>query len=210
MTLEGPSSASLIDWAVTSQALAGQTESGDRHVVRFFPNGVLVGVVDGLGHGAEAARAAKVAVAVLDEHAHEPIPFLLKRTHEALKATRGAVISLASFHASDNTMTWLGVGNVEGILVRADPQQGRAIESILLQAGLIGMNLPSLRPSVVPVSRGDTLILVTDGISNDFRLQLVLSGRPQQIADRLCARHSKSTDDALVLVARYCGVSETS
>jgi hypothetical protein len=53
------------------------------------------------------------------------------------------------------------------------------------------------------VSPGDTLVFATDGISTDFRRELVWSLPPQNAAERILARHGKTTDDALVLVARY-------
>jgi serine/threonine protein phosphatase PrpC len=51
--------------------------------------------------------------------------------------------------------------------------------------------------------RGDTLILVTDGVHNNFSDGVSVSDRPQLIADRILAEFSKGSDDALVLVARY-------
>src|SRR2546422_418308 len=110
----------LIEWGVASLALPGEAESGDRHLVKPVGTGVLVAVVDGLGHGAEAASAAKAAVAALERHASEsPVP-LLERCHRALKGTRGAVMSVAAFSRHDRSMTWVGVGNVEGLLVYGD------------------------------------------------------------------------------------------
>ena len=205
---EEASSVPFLEWGVASKPLAGQSESGDQYVLERFAEGALLGVIDGLGHGDEAARAARTAVSLLRQHPQDPLVTLLRRCHEALKQTRGAVISLASFHVPDNTMTWLGVGNVEGVLLRTERTesgQRRANENIMLYAGLLGMQLPNVRPSVVPLAPGDTLILTTDGIRNDFTRQLVLSDRPQQIADRICTRFAKGTDDALVLVARYMG-----
>jgi len=55
-------SAGLLEWGVAELVLPGQTESGDRYLVTPTPEGGLVAVVDGLGHGAEAAEAAKGAV----------------------------------------------------------------------------------------------------------------------------------------------------
>jgi serine/threonine protein phosphatase PrpC len=197
---------STIDCGVAQIALEGETVSGDRHLVAPFPDGVLVGVVDGLGHGAEAAAAAGTAVATLAANAHEPVISLLKRCHDALKGTRGAAMSLASFSATYSTVTWLGVGNVEGVLVRADKHAVPPQENIMLFPGIAGHNLPSLRAVIHPVNPGDLLILFTDGIRRDF-----LSGPPilghslQRVADRICAKYSKFTDDALVLMARYVG-----
>lgn len=64
--------------------LAGEIESGDRHLVKAFPSGVLVAVVDGQGRGHEAAAAAKIAIATLEGHASESVISLVKRCHERL------------------------------------------------------------------------------------------------------------------------------
>jgi hypothetical protein len=125
------------------------------------------------------------------------------RCHAALRTTRGAVISLACFRAAG--LEWVGVGNVEGLLLRAGHGLEPAGESIMLHSGLVGMTLPALRPSLARLAPGDTLILTTDGIRNDFPRRLVLFDRPQQAAERICGRYAKGTDDALVLVVRYLG-----
>ena len=46
---------------------------------------------------------------------------LLEQCHRALARTRGVVMSVASVRARELTVTWLGVGNVEGVLARSDP-----------------------------------------------------------------------------------------
>src|SRR5262245_34806908 len=92
-----------VDCAVAGLALTGQDVSGDLHLVQPFDHGVLVAAVDGLGHGPAAASAARAAVATLAAHAHESVVLLLKRCHEELRETRGAVLTLASFNIADET-----------------------------------------------------------------------------------------------------------
>jgi len=106
----------LVEWGVTAAALTGQAENGDAYVVEPFADGILVAVVDGLGHGREAAAAARLAVATLRRYPFEPLPVLFSRCHESLRQTRGVVLSAASFHARERTMAWLGVGNVLTLL----------------------------------------------------------------------------------------------
>lgn len=195
----------MIEWAVGALPLPGQTASGDRHVVKPFSHGVLVAAIDGLGHGGEAAFAAQIAVTTLETFSHESLIPLLKRCHEMLRATRGVVMSLAAFNPRDETMTWLGVGNVEGILVRADPDANPRREALLLRGGVVGGQLPDLRGSIFTVAPGDTLMLATDGIRPEFADTANTIGEPQQIADHILAEYGKGTDDALVVVARYVG-----
>ena len=195
----------MIEWGVATLTLPSQDESGDRHVVQPFPDGVLVAAVDGIGHGEEAAAAAKTAVTILTIYSHESVVTLLRRCHEGLRKTRGVVLSVASFDTHASTMTWLGVGNVEGLLLRADPQASPPRESLLLRGGVVGGELPALSASIVPLVRGDTLVFTTDGVRSDFAEGLTVSEgeSPQRSADRILARYGKHTDDALVLVARY-------
>lgn len=203
----------LIDWAVATRALAGQKVCGDLHLVQPFPSGVLVAVVDGLGHGEEAIAAANLALAALREHPPESVVSLLRRCHDRLKGTRGAVMSLASFSARDSSLTWAGVGDVEGIVLRAALHARPARESVPLRGGVLGYNLPPLRATTVSVTRGDLLIFATDGLQSSFvqepllhnpLLRRAADGLPQ-LANHLLVRYAKETDDALILVARYRG-----
>jgi negative regulator of sigma-B (phosphoserine phosphatase) len=194
---------SAIEWGYASRALPGQPTSGDLQVVRPFPGGVLIAVLDGIGHGGEAAVAALTAGAILEKHAGDPVIELVQRCHEALRYTRGVAMSIASFSASEGLLTWLAVGNVEGILLRQSGGAVTAEESLLLRAGVVGLHLPALEVEVVPVSERDTLIFTTDGIQNNFSRGLSGNGTPQRTAEDILARHGKTSDDALVLVARF-------
>ena len=195
----------VIQCGVAMRTLSGQRESGDLHVVKSAGPGVLAGVVDGLGHGVEAASAARTAVAVLDQHAHEPLLPLLQRCHRALLGTRGVVLSLALFDGAAGSMTWLGVGNVEGVLLNADAAGRPARTNLLTRGGIVGWELPRIRAQACKVVPGDTLILATDGIKEHFGEELPRDASPQQLADYILSRYGKGTDDALVLVARYVG-----
>jgi phosphoserine phosphatase RsbX len=196
----------VVTWGVASVPVHGQTVSGDQRVVKILPDGCLIAVIDGLGHGYAAAYASEKAVTILEEYGHEsPIP-LLRRCHDGLRETRGVTISLAKICAADEIMTWLGVGNVEGVLIRTDRSLQPSHESVLTRGGVIGYQLPQLQASVTPISKGDLLIFATDGIENDFSEDVRIHDSPQRIADNICTRYNKKIDDALVLVARFNGV----
>jgi hypothetical protein len=194
-----------LEWSVSASPLGGEAASGDLAVVCPFPNGALVAVVDGLGHGAEAAHAARLAAAELQRHAAESVIALVRRCHSALRGTRGVVLSLASFNTRDDTLTWLGVGNVEGVLVRAQPVGAPFRENVLLRGGVVGHDLPPLQAFVVPVAADDCLVFATDGVRAEFITAVSTNGPPARQAGDLLSRYAKGTDDALVLVARYLG-----
>jgi serine phosphatase RsbU (regulator of sigma subunit) len=195
----------VVEWGVAAKMLTGQRESGDRYLVSPLPHGVLAAVMDGLGHGEEAAESARLTLATLERHAEESVIALVRRCHDNLKAMRGVVMSLAAFNRGDETMTWMGVGNVEGLLIHADPVVNPHAETLLLRGGVIGGQLPPLRAAIIALMPGDTLILHTDGIRVPSLHEIALGDPPQRIADWILDKHAKGTDDALVLVGRYNG-----
>jgi negative regulator of sigma-B (phosphoserine phosphatase) len=194
---------SPIEWGIAARALPGQPTSGDRSVVQPFEDGVLVAAVDGIGHGKEAATAASVAAATLEAHAAERLTLLVQRCHEALRGTRGVTMSIASFNVSRGLVAWLGVGNVEGVLLRRGFVFGGLEKSLMLRAGVVGLHLPMLEAEVLEVAAGDTVTFATDGIQSDFSRRPARKYPPRTAAENILARHGKTTDDALVLVARY-------
>ena len=100
-------------------------------------------------------------------------------------------------------MTWLGVGNVDGVLLRVAGAGGA--ERLVVRSGVLGGQLPHLEAARLPVAPGDTLIFATDGVRGGFAEDF--TGRPtiHLDPDRILAQHAKPTDDALVVVARYLG-----
>jgi phosphoserine phosphatase RsbX len=192
-----------LEWSVATAVMPGETHSGDRHVVCPLSDGVLVAVIDGLGHGVEAAAAARVAAGVLETYAHDPVTALVGRCHDSLRSTRGVTLSIATISVHARLMTWVGVGNVEGMLRRAQP--GLADEKLLLRNGLVGSHVPALQASVIGLDQDDLLVFTTDGVADDVAQTLPMQGRLQAIADGALARGNKGIDDALVLLVRYRG-----
>ena len=75
-------------------------------------------------------------------------------------------------------MTWVGVGNVSGFLLRAHPGEGRPREVLLPRGGVVGYRLPTLYSVTVLVAAGDTLLFATDGIRSSFTDRLTANGSP--------------------------------
>lgn len=180
------------------------TASGDSHVVRQLPDGVLAAVIDGVGHGNEAADAARIAGRTLTSSPIEDAVSLVWRCHDALKETRGVVMTLLCL-SPNGAMTWVGVGNIEGVIFRCDATGHTRAHHVVLRGGVIGHRLPPLRAECRTLLPHDTVVLATDGIRPEFSDELVRGDEPQAIADQILARYRKGTDDALVLVLRCLG-----
>lgn len=201
MTSAAAHTPNLIEWGAASAAYLGESVSGDLPLIANFPEGALVAVIDGLGHGPEAARAAHTAGRILLDHASDNPLRLVEQCHEGLRKTRGVAMSLASWDAQSGTLTWLGVGNVEGILLHPDVREPRG--TLNPRGGVVGYRLPSLRSETLSVTQGDTLVFATDGLKTTFKAHIDLRLGAQAMADDLLGRTAKGTDDACVAVARY-------
>ena len=195
----------MAEYGVARFVLPGEGESGDQYLVCCNQTGILVSAIDGIGHGAEAANAAKAAIDILRNGIGEPILSLVAKCHDNLRSTRGVVMSVASVDATHGLMTWLGVGNVHGVLLRADKKHG-AQETLLLRGGVVGDHLPQLQAAVLPVAKGDLLVFATDGVRTDFTRTLSALENPQRAADRILKGFSNGSDDALVLALRITGI----
>jgi negative regulator of sigma-B (phosphoserine phosphatase) len=193
-----------VKWAVAARPKPGETQSGDMNLVLPFDGGVLIAAIDALGHGAEAADAATVASHALRVGPMDSVISLMKHCHSALRGKRGVVMSIAKFHERHGILSWLGVGNVEGILVKPPTGPGMPKSRLVTRGGVVGSNLPELRAEEIDVSAGGMLLFATDGLDLAFGDAVDSDPRqPQDLADDLLRKHAKASDDALVLVARF-------
>ncbi len=195
---------SAFEWGVAAVAQSGEAYSGDRYWVTVVGDVLLLGVIDGLGHGAKASTAAQRALDALNESPEPNLTALIERCHRALMGTRGVVLSLAALDPIARTVTWLSVGNVAGILLRANGALPKRAH-LLLRGGVVGYRIPSLRAFTESIAVGDTLVLASDGLRSTFVESIPLELEPQAIADHLLRSYYRGTDDATVLVARYRG-----
>jgi serine phosphatase RsbU (regulator of sigma subunit) len=195
-----------LEYGIAGRAKPGERLSGDLAAVRELPEGFLLSVADGLGHGPEAAEAAAVAIATLDTGPDQSVSRLMEMCHAALAGTRGAVLALAALDACKQTLSWLAVGNVEGRLIRRTADGHREAQTLLMHSGIVGHRLPNLHPSTLALQPGDVVAMATDGIRSGFEAEIRLDLSPQQAATRVLARCARESDDALVLVGHWIGL----
>jgi phosphoserine phosphatase RsbX len=197
-----------VTWVHRSRPLIGEVESGDLHVVAPFAGGTLIGVVDGLGHGSDAATASRLAVAAFSsDPSREPVE-LMHRAHEALRKSRGAAALLISLSFDRQTFSWVGVGNIEGLRIRDMPLSKTSREALISAPGVVGYQLPPLlRSRHGPLAPGDLFALASDGIAPGFSEMLSARADLDELASGVLDSHARANDDALLLIARYQGVT---
>ncbi|MEA2593572.1 MAG: hypothetical protein QOF01_41 [Thermomicrobiales bacterium] len=186
--------------AAATRPYPTEVVSGDAWHVDWHPAGCRIAVIDGLGHGPDAAAAATRAREVLVDAPDSDAVEVLRRCHEALKGTRGAAMGIATVEPAADRVTYAGVGNVEARLVA--PGRSTSLPSA---RGIVGSVLPTIRPVVAPLGTGWLLLIHSDGISDRIDVtDLPPSDEsdPQRLADAILARWGRATDDATIVVAR--------
>ncbi|MBV8929771.1 MAG: SpoIIE family protein phosphatase [Mycobacteriaceae bacterium] len=198
-----------IEWAAARRPRPGEEVCGDHPIaVDVSGTAALFGVVDGLGHGVAAEKAALRAVDVLQHCYAEPLDVMVQLCHRALSDTRGAAMTLARMDFETDTLSWIGIGNVTADLVAKRPSGVEIRASTLLAAGIVGYRIPqALTTHQISVGPGDLLVIATDGIVEDHVQGIDFAAPSLEIAEHILDAHSRESDDALVLAARHRGTS---
>jgi serine/threonine protein phosphatase PrpC len=169
------------------------------YFVQEYAEGKLIAsVIDGLGGGVEAARAAQLALNTLQKHPDMPLQELIRQAHTALHNTRGAVIGVVRLDIAQAQASYIGVGNI-GVQVYS-----RQPIKPISKNGILGFRLPTLLELHYTYDPGDLFVLYSDGISQHFAQDTSISIRqpPQTMADSILAGYGKTSDDATVLVIK--------
>jgi serine/threonine protein phosphatase PrpC len=187
----------MMAWGAVCRAKQHQRVSGDVYLVEEYGAGeLLAAVIDGLGGGEEAAKAARGAEQVLRQQPGWPLKELLQRSHTALHATRGAVIGVLRLDPQAHRASFIGVGNI-GVHVYS-----RQSIKPISKNGILGFRLPTLLELNYSYDPGDLFVLYSDGISGRFSLdgKIDIRQSPQRIAEQILQLYGKHSDDATVLV----------
>jgi serine phosphatase RsbU (regulator of sigma subunit) len=198
-----------IEWAAAARPLSGEEACGDNSVaIDVNRGGALFGVLDGLGHGTEAAKAAASGVDVLRRDPTKQLDVLIQLCHRALGDTRGVAMTLARIDFETDMLSWTGIGNVSANLVAKGPRGVEVRSSALLAGGIVGYRIPdTIHTQAISVRPGDLLVIASDGIAEDYLENIDFTASASVIVEQIIHRCGKDTDDALVLTARHRGAS---
>jgi serine phosphatase RsbU (regulator of sigma subunit) len=173
-----------------------ETICGDAWLALEKGNGLRVALVDGAGHGVRAAEASRLALASVRETLEDSLATAIGRCHDVLRSTRGGVISLADLDS--NSVTFAGVGNVDCRLISTRGQR-----RLVPQRGLVGMNIPTVRPETVAMDATPwALLMNSDGVTQSFRMSWedITSQAPEAALGTALDRWGRLTDDATIVL----------
>jgi anti-sigma regulatory factor (Ser/Thr protein kinase) len=184
-----------------SVPIKGEVLSGDKWKVCKTDNGFYCLLVDGLGHGFEAAEAAKLAVERFKENLSLSPSLMISVLHKALRGSRGAVGAVAKIDVGRQELTYAGLGNIGGILVTNGMH--KHLTSLNGTLGYESRNITEFKQPWNPLS---TLVMHSDGLSS--KVSEELTGIDCNItsagiiAASIFLHQAKRSDDATILVAK--------
>lgn len=138
---------------------SGEIVSGDDVVLLRYASYILLGIIDGLGHGKKAASVAQDLKKYIQEHHFLPLDELLTKAHEAFIGTQGAVVSLVKI-ANNGDAEFCGVGNTE---TRVFSRHRNVI--LLPKDGAIGIRTRKIESTRWDLQNAESLIMFSDGLS---------------------------------------------
>lgn len=173
--------------------------SGDAFVVLPRPGGARLAVVDGLGHGPDAAAASRAALGALAKAGDAGPAATLAAMDAALQHLRGAAASIIDLDAPGGQVVAAGAGNVTMAIVA--PDRTRVLTNT---HATLGDGLRPISDAVEPWPDGALVIVHSDGVSSRWDAAAypgLLRRHPALIAGLLWRDHGGRRDDATVAVA---------
>lgn len=181
-------------------ALPDEERNGDAWGYVAVNDSLAICIVDGLGHGDQAAEAAAEAMTAFREGYRDGPAGVLDYANNALRGTRGAAMAVAQIDPADSCLRYAAVGNISTIIIHEAGNR----HALISQHGIVGSEKHRVREVRYPWAAGDVTVLHSDGVSTHWRLEDYpgLIGRePSIIASVLLRDYRRIRDDATVAVA---------
>ncbi|MGW0467755.1 SpoIIE family protein phosphatase [Streptomyces sp. NPDC003027] len=175
----------------------GQSICGDGYALARHGEEWTALVVDGLGHGPDAAAATQRALRTFTSYSDAPLPVIISALHKALRHTRGA--AAAAVRTGAGRSEYCCVGNIRAAVL--SPQGVH--QQLAGQAGIVGYHHPPPQNRPLELTPHTSVALYTDGIDHRWThtpSPAQLSLPPTLLAASLAHTRRRSRDDATILV----------
>jgi serine/threonine protein phosphatase PrpC len=192
-----------LQFGVATRPCLNMAVNGDAFVIKHWDTGALVGVIDGVGHGQFAYRAAQTARQYVETHFDQSLEEIFRGVARTCRATRGVVMALSRFEfASDGTRyCFASVGNIES---RVFGVGDRAY--LIARRGILGGAARAARQTEHCWQTGSVMVLHSDGVSSHWDAESFSRLRKQSsagaMAEHLLRMSGKPDDDATVVVVK--------
>jgi anti-sigma regulatory factor (Ser/Thr protein kinase) len=169
--------------------VAGERECGDGWAVVAGSTKTHLLLVDGLGHGAGAAEASRLAVRLFRDHGTRSPADVLEVLHRGLQHTRGAAVGIAEVDPAAGQLRFAGVGNIAA--------------RILTEGGMRSL----VHELTYPFASDAMLVMHSDGLTSHWKHEAYpgFLRRDPAIAAALLYRDAERGRDDVSVVAYRAG-----
>jgi anti-sigma regulatory factor (Ser/Thr protein kinase) len=177
----------------------GQEVCGDAWACRADRTRITVVIADGLGHGPDAAAAARCAVDIFERSDLASPKEILESIHLGSRHTRGAAVTVASLDDQRHIVEFAGLGNVSGLVC----ERGGGSRQMVTMNGTAGLESRAVfREFSYPWPEGSAVVLHSDGLTSHWNLSEfpgLISRGAALVAGVLFRDFRRGSDDATVV-----------
>jgi anti-sigma regulatory factor (Ser/Thr protein kinase) len=197
-----PVSPCPLDFGAATRPYPTMPVNGDAFVIKRWSASALVSVIDGLGHGQYAHRAAQAARQYVETHVDQPLEAIFRGVGRTCRATRGVVMALVRFDFGPAGIRFAcaSVGNIE-VRLFGSPDW----KNFIVRRGILGGNAPNPHVTEHNWQPGVVMVLHSDGVGSRWRWEDFpdLARAPAtDAAQRLLRRLAKAHDDATIMIVK--------
>jgi serine phosphatase RsbU (regulator of sigma subunit) len=188
-----------VETAAYVRPMPGEYVGGDAAVIRDIDDGLLVAIVDVLGHGSEANELASQIADFLNRTPLTEPEEVMEALHRHIRGSRGAAAGISRISTAAGTLSYVGHGNTQARRLWRNPAR------LISRDGLIGSHVRSAQAQTMTLSPGDVLVFYTDGVKDRFELsdyRHAISDTPRFIARNVVEMFGKEHDDAACIAVK--------
>jgi hypothetical protein len=178
----------------------GEEVCGDDWIVISQAQRCVVAVIDGLGHGSDANKAARVAVQSVEQNAAQAPGSVLENIHAASRGTRGSAAGVCAIDLHESVCVFAGIGNV----ACAHFSNGH-LRHFVSHNGIAGHSVRKIAEFSAPWLDDSILVMHSDGLASQWDLASypgLVARHAGTIAAVLYRDHVRGRDDVTVIVAK--------
>ncbi|EUJ43849.1 SpoIIE family protein phosphatase [Listeria rocourtiae] len=139
-----------------------QQHCGDQIFIEESASGILCALVDGLGSGKEAEKAAKAVTEAIDANSSlKSLADIVARSNEAVAGLRGAAIAVWRADWAKQKLTYCGIGNIRFYMLGEDDKLVYPISS----TGFLSGRKQKIRTQEFSYRPGSTFLMHSDGLT---------------------------------------------
>lgn len=156
----GPPPGGRFRYSGYTRPCPGEIENGDAFLIEATDDNILVAMLDGLGHGAEAHEASDLGIGIISQCSSEPLKAIMQELHTGISGTRGCAAALFRLDTKAANIEFAGIGNIRSKMFP------RSEMSLYSRAGIVGRGrLPRVHVEKATWPEGATLVMHSDGIA---------------------------------------------